>query len=490
MKIFAKLSGKTNLKGCKSEYSPENDWMIVRKLFNPVCGDHFLIQNSLSGKILMKKMIGTDNEESATLLKESLNKRLSLKMTNVLEMRDYDLDIKSELCSKFFYFSIYYDYPEKDLTDLLSENINSEEDFPHETLMDIFYDALEGLISLTNQKNAKESGYLQMNKIFWDEETQKYKVIENILSKKVKEVYMELIISRNQYALLSPEIMGRKRTPFNLLDTSKLDTFNLGILLLSLGLNIKPNSFYDFKFTKLELEVFERSKNEFKKKYKENPLICRIIEDLLHLDPLHRKNLYSLKSTYPSHEQVSAILLKSNSHISTENERRTLMLNKSKEKKIKTKSNWIKRSSDLLENSKPQISLKKKKNPYPTQKGHSYKTRNKVNLNHNEFKNSQYRGETNFSNNHGRQKSPHRISGSLHIVNNTLPLKTKSDIPKRTIIKSNHVSGINNSGAFRTANYHNLSHSQERQQNKFNNQRKSPTKHDQVLKEDADFFNS
>ena len=320
MNFWNKLSKKSKITTRKSQYNPDNNWLIVRKLFNPICGDHFLIQNSGTGKILMKKMIGTDNESTAHAMLKSFEFRKKMKSRNVLEMKDFDVEVKSELCSQYFYFSVYYAYPEKDLSDLFTERNNEEEDFAHEELLQMFYDISIGVLNLSRKDDKREIGFLQMNKVFWDDDANCYNVIENFLNKKINEVYMTLMLSRNPFAVLSPEIMVRNKQIFEKVNRLKMDAFNLGMMILCLGLGTKPGEFYNVKYNQLNSELLKSSLEQSQQKYHENPLLNSIVSDLLVETPELRLDLREINQKYPTQDQVS-VFLKSNSHASTDIDR-------------------------------------------------------------------------------------------------------------------------------------------------------------------------
>lgn len=317
MNFWNKLSKKTKIEPRKSEFNPNNNWLIVRKLFNPVCGDHFLIQNSTSGKILMKKMIGTDNESTASAMVKSFDFRMKMKSRNILEMKDYDVEVKSELCSQYFYFSVYYAYPEKDLSDLFTERQNDEEDFAHEELLQMFYDVSTGVLNLSRKDARREVGLLQMNKVFWDDESNSFSVVENFLNKKINEIYMTMVLARNPFAILCPEILIRNKKTFEEANRLKVDAFNLGMMILCMGLGIRPGEFYNIKYNQMKSDLLASSIKKFKAKYQENPLLCSILDDLLVEEPVLRMDLKAINEKYPTQDQVS-VFLKSNSHVSTD----------------------------------------------------------------------------------------------------------------------------------------------------------------------------
>jgi len=253
----------------------------------------------------MKKMIGTDSDKTALSMKKSFETRKNMQTKNVLQMKDYDVEVKSDLCSQYFYFSVYYDYPEKDVSDLFTERQNAEEEFAHEELLQMFYDVSNGLINLSKKDAVRELGYLQMDKIFWDDDSENFNVIENFMNKKLNETYMSIILSRNPFAILSPEVLVRNKSAFENINRFKIDAFNLGMVILCLGLGLKPGGFYNIKYTKINSQLLKSSISKFDQKYHENPLLCSIVRDLLVEEPGLRLDLKAINKKYPTQDQVS-----------------------------------------------------------------------------------------------------------------------------------------------------------------------------------------
>ena len=225
--------------------------------------------------------------------------------------------MKSDLCSQYFYFSVYYAYPEKDLSDLFTERNDAQEDFAHEELLQMFYDVSNGIFELRKKDEEKELGLLQMNKVFWDDETESFNVIENFMNKKINEVYMTMVLSRSPFAVLSPEVLMRGKNTFKNINRLKIDAFNLGMIILCLGLGIKPGEFYNIKYTQVNSEKLQESLTRFSQQYKENPLLCSIVKDLVVEDVALRMDLRTVNKKYPTQDQVS-VFLKTNSHVSTD----------------------------------------------------------------------------------------------------------------------------------------------------------------------------
>jgi hypothetical protein len=379
----------------------------------------------------MKKMIGTDNEATAKAMVKSFDQRMNMKARHVLDMKDYDVEVKSELCSQYFYFSVYYAYPEKDLSDLFTERNNDDEDFAHEELLQMFYEISDGILSLHKKDAKREIGVLQMNKIFWDDESNTYNVVENFLNKKINEIYMTMVLARNPFAIICPEILVRNKQTFETVNRLKVDAFNLGMILLCMGLGIKPGKFYNIKYNKLNSELLEKSIQEFKTKYHENPLLVSILNDLLVEEPLLRMDLQKVNEKYPTQDQVS-VFLKSNSHVSTDIDRTN-----SKNQKIQAKSMSYNSSSYQRANS---FQNPHQNSPFPVP--------------HNPHVNRSHNQQANYHKKQSlRTQTMHGIRPANHIkpsnFSNTLPTGSKNHFPfiqKKKINNYNQTYGNVNKG--------------------------------------------
>ena len=294
----------SDIKKKKSKYTPLNNWMIVRKLNSQRCGQHFLIQNTETGEVLMKKTVLKDSEDKAKLLKDCLLIKVKDQHSHVLRIHDYDIEIQKDFCSKMFYFSIYYDYPEQDLSSMLSNQIHSQGTSRGEHLLKIAYNTISGLLHLQSLSKNRDSGLLQLDRVYYNPESNNYRVIENINDIRIFDFYFNLTISRNAFAIFSPTCLLKKPLINKNFDLSKIDCFNLGLIILCFGINEYPEIFYKRNFKELNFPLLEAKKLIFTEKYKNFPFLCDIIEDLLIIDLDLRPSLKNILEKYPLHTKL------------------------------------------------------------------------------------------------------------------------------------------------------------------------------------------
>ena len=295
--MFSFLNIGPSVKEKLSPYTPKNNWMIVRKLMSQRCGEHFLVQNTSTGEVIMKKIIFKDAEDKAHSLLTNLKTKRKNQNPHVLQLLDYDIIVKKEFCSKSFYFSIYYDYPDDDLESLLLNQINSNKSISGEHLLKITYNVILGLKYLQNLSQNRDSGLLQLNRIYYNSNSNDYRVIENITNKNIYDFYFDLLISKKSISVFSPETISKKFLINKNFDVSKIDSFNLGMIILCLGINEKPKVF--FSKNAINVPLLNVKIDAFAEKYRMYGLLCDLLRDLLEMDINKRPSLSDVLLRYP-----------------------------------------------------------------------------------------------------------------------------------------------------------------------------------------------
>ena len=288
----------------KSKFNARNNWMIVRKLNSQRLGQHFLIQNTETGEILMKKTIFKDEDSKANQLENKLILKMEERHNHTMQLQDFDIDIQQDFCSKVYYFSVYYDYPEKDLSSMLTNQIQSGGTCSGEHLLKITYNVLAGLIHLQSLSKNRDSGLLQLDRVYYNSESNNYCVIENITDIRIFDFYFNLTVNRNSHGIFSPTCILKKPLINKKFDLSKIDCFNLGIILLCFGINELPKIFYKKNYKQLDIPLIEAKKFIFTEKYKNFQFLCDIIEDLLVIDLKLRPSLTQILKKYPKHTKL------------------------------------------------------------------------------------------------------------------------------------------------------------------------------------------
>ena len=298
------LGLESSIKKKRSLFTPVNNWIIVRKLNSQRCGQHFLIQNTDSGEVLMKKTVSKDSEKKAKGLKESLELKINNQHAHVLKIHDFDVDIQTDFCSKMFYFSIYYDYPERDLELMLSSQIHSSGACSGENLLKIAYNTMSGLLHLQGLPKNRDAGLLQLDRVYYNPESNLYRVVENINDIRLFDFYFNLTISRSASAIFSPTCLKKKPLINKKFDLSKIDCFNLGLILLCFGVNEFPEVFYKKNHKEMNRPLLEAKKMVFLEKYQKYSFLCDILQDLLEFDLAARLSLSEIIQKYPKHTRL------------------------------------------------------------------------------------------------------------------------------------------------------------------------------------------
>jgi hypothetical protein len=252
----------------------------------------------------MKKTVFKDEESKANQLENNLISKMEDRHMHTMRLHDYDIDIQQDFCSKVYYFSIYYDYPEKDLSSMLTSQIQSGGDSSGEQLLKITYNVLAGLIHLQSLSKNRDSGLLQLDRVYYNPESNNYCVVENINNNRIFDFYFNLTVNRNSYGIFSPTCIQKRPLINKKFDLSKIDCFNLGMILLCFGVNELPKVFYKKNYKEIDLPLMEAKKFIFTEKYKNFQFLCDIIEDLLIVDLKLRPSLKEILKKYPKNTKL------------------------------------------------------------------------------------------------------------------------------------------------------------------------------------------
>ena len=110
-----------------------------------------------------------------------------------------------------------------------------------------------------------------------------------------------MVANQNSLGIFSPKCLEKKPLIDKKFDLSKIDCFNLGIILLCFGINELPKIFLKKNYKEINLPLLEAKKFIFTEKYKDFSFLCDIIRDLLIIDLNRRPSLMEILNKYPKH---------------------------------------------------------------------------------------------------------------------------------------------------------------------------------------------
>lgn len=295
--MFSIFNFKPKLKSQSSPFTPQRGWVIVRKLHDRMCGEHFLVQNTRTGQFVMKKTVFRDDEDKARALKQNLDAKLKDQNPHALKLHAFELRVQREFCSQSFFFSLYYDYPDDDLGAALVRQIDAGASSSGEQLLKIAYNTLAGLAHLQGLSRNRDAGLLQLDRIYYDRASNDYRVVENIAGRDIFDFYFDLLVAQSSLSVFSPETVAKRPLINKQFDLSKIDCFNLGLILLCFGLNLRPRVFY--KKRAVDLPLLAAKQGAFTEKYRGFELLCDLVWDLLTVDIRARPGVQEVLRKYP-----------------------------------------------------------------------------------------------------------------------------------------------------------------------------------------------
>ena len=186
---------------------------------------------------------------------------------------------------------------------MLARQVNSKTPSTGENLLKMIYDIASGLKNLQGLSKNRDSGLLQLDRVYYDDESNAYRVFENITNIKIFDFYFNLLVRNSSFSIFSPSTIAKKPLISKNFDLSKIDSFNLGMIVLCFGINERPNLFYK-KDRNFNLPLLNVKKSLFAEKYMAFPLLCDQLEDLLQIKLKDRLSLSQLLKKYPKNTNL------------------------------------------------------------------------------------------------------------------------------------------------------------------------------------------
>lgn len=313
-------------------------------------GDHTIYQDPATGIIFFRKSFMTNKKKEGEHLEKKFDERRLNRCDYMMKCLDYNSMIKSDICSKFFIFEVYYEYPFYDLEKILKSRMKEAGKFLHEELMYIFYHVLEALCFLEGQGVGYNN--LQLSTVFYETDGQHYKLIDDFSRLAFREKCLNLLYSNKGFNIFAPETLKFLQSFDDRdLDFAKISIYHLGIILLVLGNNCQTYELYDlgsYIVNKKFLNVL--LKNMFDSYNKDNPVLIEILKDLLIENPKYRPTPLEVKKKFPNYMEFVKVMERNSNKINPRNARARGMTEYIKSNRDLAKQAEINKKSNLLKN--------------------------------------------------------------------------------------------------------------------------------------------
>lgn len=244
------------------------------------------------------------NDEKAAEREAALKrKRKALKDDFFVNLEDYSLEVKKNLCSTNYLVRSFYEFPQKSLKrEIYTRRKNSKTSkFTMEEMTHLFYNTV--LAGKKLQENGKTHGDISPFCIFHNNEG-KFKLapypIESASPLKIQQEKN----MKGQPLYLSPQMLFavKKRKPKAQCDPYKSDMFSLGLVLLEAGL-LKPIGNI-YSGSTINETALKQHVSEFEAIYCDNPLLFSSLQRMLELNEEDRADFIGLNTVIPPYKEI------------------------------------------------------------------------------------------------------------------------------------------------------------------------------------------
>lgn len=291
----------------------EREFKPFKNFDDPRFGDIVVMQNPRTREIIfVKERKANDNIELERWVRAAKSKISSQKSKYLLQMFDYSVTKRSELCSSFYIFRTYFEYPKNDLKKELAELVKTGKGLSNSQITHLMYHLL------TAQKDYQEKGVihgdLQPIYVGWDAKKPEAKIIENAVEDVdwVKQIQIQKNRLVAKQPLYQSDLMhsnikqGKLKFTYN---PKKEEAFVLGLIILEAGLGKSIQGIYPQDSDRLNRERLGELQGQFGKLFEaENTLLVSSVNSLLILDEEERPTADVILGSIPEYEDVANFL--------------------------------------------------------------------------------------------------------------------------------------------------------------------------------------
>lgn len=291
----------------------ESDFKPFKNFDDPRFGEIVVLQNPRSRQIIFAKDRKTNDKPEVERWVRAARKRMARDDPYTLQLLDYSVLKKSELCSSFFIFRLFFEYPKNDLKkELAGSPKTGPAVLTSAQMTHILYQLMTALAA--HQARGYIHGDLQPMYIAWDRQQVEAKLIEN----PVEDVdWVKFIqIQKGRLVAGSPlyqsPVMygGLKRGSLKFTyDPKREEAFALGLILLEAGLGRSVQGIYGRDQDELNKQRLDSLLAEFEQKFAaENTLLASSVGSLLTWDEHDRPTVEVILANIPTYQEVTEYL--------------------------------------------------------------------------------------------------------------------------------------------------------------------------------------
>lgn len=291
----------------------ERDFKSFKNFDDPRFGDINVLQNPRTREIIFaKERKANDIPELERWVRAAKSKISSQTSKYILKMLDYSVTKRSELCSSFYIFRAYYEYPKNDLKKELAELLKTGKGLNNSQITHLLYQLLTA--QMDYQKKGIIHGDLQPIYIAWDAKKQEAKIIENAVEDVdwVKQIQIQKNRVVAKQPLYQSDLMhtsikqGKLKFTY---DPKKEEAFALGLIILEAGLGKSIQGIYPQDSDRLSRERLGELQGQFSKLFEaDNTLLVSSVNSLLILDEEERPTADVILESVPAYEDVASFL--------------------------------------------------------------------------------------------------------------------------------------------------------------------------------------
>lgn len=284
----------------KLHQSNDSRWGSVQMIQTPNVPSDIIIKEIKSNK-------QTEHEKNVA----SALQRLRLSHPHLLNLLDFTSKIDKSLCSKMFILREFWEHLDTDLHNEAKVRQAGRQPYTEAELTYITNNATRALAALHDA--GRTHGDVSPLYIVHERNQMNYKLAERRDNKFTPEQVCQSNLKRRMEIYAAPEVFSaatqlkkpKKGTVArSAVNTSKADSFSLGLSILAIGTGESVQDLYNQKTRSFNEQALQQKLQVFQQRYQQSDLLIDAVNQLCFVNPAQRWDAQRLRSELPSEEDI------------------------------------------------------------------------------------------------------------------------------------------------------------------------------------------
>lgn len=278
----------------------EKTHKMLRRAETDEYGPFKIFKHHATDELVLVKEKTTNSKIELTHEISSVERRYNFRHPNLLDMVDWSVDKKSQMCATFYRIKTFFKFHPTTLNMLISKRRKEGNMLDDTEIMQLTYDGVDALGYLQSQNVSH--GYIRPELIAVESNGQ-FVICDKLLEGTSRDAHLFAYRTKKD-VYSSPAVWSEMVNDSRLRHNGyKDDAFSFGLVLLYAANLVPPQDIYD-RTGRINEGNLERHISQATAKYDNVPLFGQILKKMLSLNEDERWDFLTLMSSMPTRQQI------------------------------------------------------------------------------------------------------------------------------------------------------------------------------------------